>query len=102
MPPVWRRVAVNADDTSETGSPRWSEEMTTERMMKRSVRRRVLTGVLLAVVCGALTACSTVPLPPTYTDAELQAICERRGGWWRGNLIPGFCEYQSASLMQAP
>jgi hypothetical protein len=66
--------------------------MPTDRMWKRPFLR-VLTGVLLgAVVCGALSACSTVPHPPTYTAAELQAICERTGGWWRGNLIPGFCE----------
>ena len=75
--------------------------MPKDRMRKRPFLR-TLTGVLLgAVVCGVLTACSMVPHPPTYTDAELQAMCERRGGWWRGNLIPGFCEYQSAS-MQAP
>jgi hypothetical protein len=65
--------------------------------------RRVLAGVLLgAGLCGLFAACSTVPIPPTYTDAELKAICERRGGWWRGGLIPGYCEYQAASLSQAP
>ena len=42
-----------------------------------------------------------MPQGPTYTDEELRAQCERRGGWWRGNLIPGFCEYQSAGL-QSP
>jgi len=82
---------------------RWSEgEMPTDRMMKRSFRR-LLTGIFLgAAVCGVLTACSTVPIPPTYTDAELQAMCQRRGGWWRGNLIPGYCEYQSAFFSEAP
>jgi hypothetical protein len=64
---------------------------------------RVLAGVLLgAAACGLVAACSTVPIPPTYTEAELKAICERRGGWWRGALIPGYCEYQSASLTEAP
>ena len=53
--------------------------------------------------CGrARPACSVaaarMPQGPTYTDAELKAICERRGGWWRGELIAGFCEFQSASL----
>ena len=58
--------------------------------------RRVLAVALLgAGMCGLFSACSTVP--PTYTDAELQAQCERRGGWWRGSLIPGYCEYQTAS-----
>jgi len=71
--------------------------MCTRRMVKRSVRQ-ILTGVLLgAVVCGLLTACSALvtPHPPTYTEAELQATCERNRGWWRGNLIPGYCEYES-------
>ena len=69
--------------------------MRTHRMMKCSVRQ-ILTGVLLgAVACGALTACSAVPHAPTYTDAELQAKCERDGGWWRGNLIREYCEQES-------
>ena len=42
-----------------------------------------------------------MPQGPTYTEAELKAICERRGGWWRGNLIPGYCEYQTA-FSQSP
>jgi hypothetical protein len=65
--------------------------------------RRALAGVLVGVgLSGLLAACSTLPIPPTYTEAELKAICERRGGWWRGELIPGHCEYQAASLSQAP
>jgi hypothetical protein len=65
--------------------------------------RRVLAGVVLgACLCGLFAACSTVPIPPTYTEAELKAMCERRGGWWRGSLIPGYCEFQGASLSQAP
>jgi hypothetical protein len=34
--------------------------------------------------------------------AELRASCERRGGWWRGSLIPDYCEFQGAALMEAP
>jgi hypothetical protein len=66
--------------------------------------RRVAAAAALAISAGALLAgCASWPWPqePTYTDAELKAICERQGGWWRGNLIPGYCEYQSASL-QSP
>jgi hypothetical protein len=83
--------------------PRWSErKMAPDRTMKSS-SRRLLAGVVLgAGVCGLFAACSTVPYPPTYTQAELRAICERRGGWWRGNLIPDYCEYQAASLIEAP
>jgi hypothetical protein len=63
----------------------------------------LITRVLLALAVGALlTGCAGLPQGPTYTDAELRAICERQGGWWRGALIPGYCEYQTASLTQAP
>lgn len=57
--------------------------------------RRVLAIALLGLGAATLfSACSTVP--PTYTDQELKQICERRGGWWRGDLIAGYCEYQLA------
>jgi hypothetical protein len=60
--------------------------------------RKILLGALLvAGACGLFTACSSMPPGPTYTEDELRAICERRGGWWRGQLIAGFCEFQSAS-----
>lgn len=71
--------------------------MTTVDRTKSRTRRLVL-GVLLAAAAGGLvTGCASMPQGPTYTEAELKAICERRGGWWRGNLIPGYCEYQTAS-----
>ncbi len=63
------------------------------------ITRKILLGVLLvAGAAGLLTACSSMPQGPTYTDDELRAACERRGGWWRGELIAGFCEFQSASF----
>ena len=65
--------------------------------------RRLLGAVLLAgCVGGLLAGCAGLPQGPTYTDAELKAICERRGGWWRGELIAGYCEFQTASATQAP
>jgi hypothetical protein len=64
----------------------------------KSRARRLVLGVLLAAAAGGLVSgCASMPQGPTYTEAELKAICERRGGWWRGNLIPGYCEYQTAS-----
>jgi hypothetical protein len=61
--------------------------------------RKILFGVLLAAAAaGLFSGCSGMPQGPTYTDAELKASCERRGGWWRGELIAGFCEFQSASF----
>jgi hypothetical protein len=64
-------------------------------------RRALAIALLVAGACGLLSACATVH-PPTYTEAELRAQCERRGGWWRGSLIPGYCEFQAASVGQAP
>lgn len=64
--------------------------------------RKVLLGALLgAAALGLFSGCAGMPQGPTYTQEELKAQCERRGGWWRGNLIPDLCEYQSASL-QSP
>jgi hypothetical protein len=56
--------------------------------------RRLVAGVVLL-----LAGCSTVPIPPTYTNEELRIICERRGGWWRGELIDGHCEYEAPSFI---
>ncbi len=65
-------------------------------------RRRRGGGALVVGLCLLLAGCAGVAHGPTYTDAELKAICERQGGWWRGELIPGFCEFQTASISQAP
>jgi len=71
------------------------------RPMSTVPRRALAIALLGAGACGLLGGCTTVH-PPTYTEAELQAQCERRGGWWRGSLIAGYCEFQAASLGQAP
>lgn len=68
----------------------------------RFPRRLLVVALLAASVGGLLGGCAGLPQGPTYTDAELRAICERQGGWWRGELIAGFCEYQTASISQAP
>jgi hypothetical protein len=75
--------------------------MTTINTIKGLARRLLLAALLAVAVGGLLSACGTMPPGPTYTDDELRAMCERRGGWWRGNLIPGYCEYQTAAT-QAP
>jgi hypothetical protein len=50
---------------------------------------------LAAVALTILAGCSSVGTPPTYTQDELKAICERHGGWWHpDDLMGGFCEYQ--------
>jgi len=54
---------------------------------------------LVAVVLIILTGCRSVQIPPTYTQDELKAICERHGGWWRpDDLMGGFCEYQQGGM----
>jgi hypothetical protein len=63
-----------------------------------ALRRRLAGALLGAGACALLVACGSMPIGPTYTDLELQAKCEREGGWWRGYLIQGFCEPQSATL----
>jgi hypothetical protein len=68
------------------------------------MRRILAVALLAAVVFGLGSACSTVPIPPTYTQAELKQRCESRGGWWHDDELwgRGFCEMQSAMLMQSP
>jgi hypothetical protein len=59
--------------------------------------------LLLGAACALLAGCSGVPIPPTYTQAELKAICERRGGiWYPDDLMGGFCEYRRAELPSLP
>lgn len=60
-------------------------------------RRRAIAAPLIASAllagCGGLTGPGR---GPTYTPAELGAICQRDGGWWRLDTLigGGFCEYQ--------
>ncbi len=54
--------------------------------------------VLVAACLGLGAGCAGVPIPPTYSDEELRVICERTSGWWRGDLIAGYCEYQAPSF----
>lgn len=53
-------------------------------------------GLLLAPGCSLVAA---PPPVPTYAAEELRATCERTGGWWRGDLIAGFCEYQAPGFL---
>ena len=53
--------------------------------------RLIAWGLLVAVVM--LTGCSSTAIPPTYTQGDVKAICERHNGWWHPNgLIEGYCE----------
>jgi uncharacterized protein YceK len=51
--------------------------------------------LLLVIAVTILAGCSSVPIPPTYTQDELKAICERHGGWWHpDDLGGGYCEHR--------
>lgn len=67
------------------------------RQTMRLLRMRAVALILGAVVTG----CATAPNPPSYTQAELKAACERQGGWWRANLLldnGGLCENQATGV----
>jgi hypothetical protein len=57
-------------------------------MLSRLVAGSLLLGWLV------ITGCTMTPFPPTYTPEELQAKCVRTGGWWRPDILDGYCEYQ--------
>jgi hypothetical protein len=59
----------------------------------RLVRDR---GALIVVAVTIMAGCRSAPIPPTYTQDELRAICERHMGWWHPDgLVGGYCEYDS-------
>jgi len=59
------------------------------------VGRGILAVILIAAALGSGCAELATAHAPTYTQAELAAICQRNGGWWHGDdLIGGFCEYE--------
>ena len=50
---------------------------------------------LVAVALILLARCSSVPIPPTYTQEELKAICQRHTGYWQPDgPAGGFCEFR--------
>lgn len=50
--------------------------------------------VLLGLAVTVLVGCGNTARAPLYTPEELKATCERQGGWWRPNILDGYCEYQ--------
>jgi len=50
---------------------------------------------LIVVAVSLLVGCSSAPIPPTYTQAELKAECDRHRGWWRPDeLLGGYCDFR--------
>jgi hypothetical protein len=58
---------------------------------------RLRAACLSAGAAACLVACATAtPIPPTYTQADLKAMCERHGGCWHPDgSVGGYCEYKS-------
>ena len=56
---------------------------------------RVTVRFSLIIMALALTGCATTPRQPLYSPEELKATCERRGGWWRADILDGYCEGNS-------
>jgi hypothetical protein len=66
---------------------------------RSNVPRRSRTAIVLTIAaCVVLDGCSATPIPPTYTQDELRAICERERGWWHpDDVMGGHCEYRGGS-----
>ena len=65
--------------------------------MRQAVVGLALLAALSVAGCGRLSW--SPPLPGGGTPDELRAYCERTGGWWRGDLIAGYCEYQAPGFL---
>jgi hypothetical protein len=52
--------------------------------------------VALGLVTVALIACTpAAPIPPTYTQDDLKARCDRQRGSWRPDeLMGGYCDFR--------
>jgi hypothetical protein len=62
---------------------------------REAIRPVVALGLALIVLAG----CGGTARAPLYTPEELGVTCERQGGWWRPNILDGYCEYQSPGFM---
>jgi hypothetical protein len=82
-----RTVAENVADPSLLGTGEHGAAMVAER-----------AGVGQRGAVTILVGCGSTERPPLYTPAELRATCERQGGWWRPNILDGYCEYQFPGL----
>lgn len=62
-----------------------------------TTRRSALVLVLLLAAGCSLSMGK--PVPSAYTKEELRDTCLRTGGWWRDDLIAGYCEYQGDGFL---
>lgn len=59
--------------------------------------RRLMLALVLPLAAGC--ALEFGLWPPAVTEQELYDTCLRTGGWWRGDLIAGYCEYQAPGFL---
>jgi hypothetical protein len=51
----------------------------------------------MLLVAAILAGCSSVAIPPTYTQGDLKAECDRHRGWWRpDDLRGGYCDFRGS------
>ncbi len=68
----------------------WSQWPVSSREL---VLRLVLAAGAITLILWLVAGCTTTPIPPTYTQQEVKAICERNHGWWHpDDLVGGLCE----------
>jgi SAM-dependent methyltransferase len=63
----------------------------------RRGRTRARPTVLSVLGAACLAGCAgTAPIPPTYTEQELRAQCQRQTGYWKADPLrgDGFCEFR--------
>ena len=62
---------------------------------RRTFARILAPALLLGATASLGLGCGSVPIEPTYTQADLKTLCERQRGWWRpDDLLGGYCEFR--------
>ena len=57
-------------------------------------KSKLLAWTRALILSAAVASCTGgAPIPPTYTQEELKAECDRHRGWWRpDDLRGGYCD----------
>jgi hypothetical protein len=72
------------------GRPSMLADADLHRTAQRAARATCL--VLLAAL---LAGCTMTLIPRSSTSEELAWTCTRTGGWWRPEIVGGYCEYET-------
>jgi hypothetical protein len=56
--------------------------------------------IILVALIALLPGCGAARILPPYDESELQARCERQGGWWHAHERHwSLCEFQAPGMM---